>query len=236
MSDKVKKTKKPNNSWKNITKTQRESIERSIDILEENLKKINTSTLPNSIKVKLNSFTNQEKLNKKLSLKISELKLAIEELKLAKIKDAETYKEKAIHFGHKAQAEIKKFKEKFYKKNEETIQELQKYKSAEILEQILPEINSIKMAINVGKKQDSYELKNYLVGFEMLLNQLEAKLFDEGVSLINPKIGDNFDPKFQTALSTIKSKKQKNKIIEVKKYGYMLHDRVLIPAIVIIGK
>ena len=236
MSEKSKKTKKPNNSWKKLTNEQRESIEKSINLLKENFKKIDTSTLPNSIKTKLNSFTKNEELTKKLSLKVNELKLAIEELKLAKLKDAETYKAKAIHFGSKAQEEIKKFKEKFYKKHEDDIQELQKYKSAELLEQILPQINSIKMAINVGKKQDSNELKNYLIGFEMLMNQLEAKLFDEGVSLIHPKVGETFDPKFQTALSTVENKKQKNKIIEVKKFGYMLHDRVLIPAIVVIGK
>ena len=113
---------------------------------------------------------------------------------------------------------------------------MNKYKAADLLENILIPIKNIKTALNVGKRQESKELKNYLVGFEMLVSQLESILFDIGLTLIEPKIGEKFNPKFHNAMSSESNKKYKDKIVKIKEHGYILHDRVLIPANVIIGK
>jgi molecular chaperone GrpE len=204
--------------------------------LTKNLKGIDYKTIPASTKLQLDALTEHKEINNKLTTKITELNKSLDEVKIHRMNDANIFKKKALNFGKQAQEEIQKFKAKYHLKNEKQLEDIQKYKAADVLEVILEPINNIKTAIKVGKKQDSAELKNYLIGFEMLVAQLESKLYDEGVILINPNIGDNFDPKIHTALSTISDQKNKNKIVELKKYGYMLHDRVLIPATVIIGK
>lgn len=234
--DKSKTIKKTNYDWKKINKTKREEIQNSLKLLKKNLHNIDRKTIPTGIKTQIDTLNNYKNLNAELSSKVIQLMTDINELKSEKLKDINAFKSKAMSFGSQAQEEIKKFKSKFHTKNTKDLDEIKKYKSADILEVILDPINNIKLAIKIGKEQDSKELQNYLIGFEMLINQLESKLFDQGLTLIDPVVGDAFDPKIHTALSLISNAKQKNKIIEIKKCGYMLHDRVLIPATVIIGK
>ena len=222
--------------WKKIEKSKRELFQKELRLLLKKVEKINEDSFPKNVQDKLNLFTSYKSKYDDSLIINNRLINSLEENKINRIKNEDIFKSKAKDFSSKAQLEIKKIKDELHQKNEIDLKEIHKYKAAEIFEDILIPIKNIKNALNFGKKQDSAELKNYLIGFEMLVTQLETKLFDLGLRLIEPKIGEKFNPKFHNALSSELNKKYKEKIIVIKEHGYILHDRVLIPANVIIGK
>ena len=63
------------------------------------------------------------------------------------------------------------------------------------------------------------------------------KIFEKNnIKEINP-VGETFDPEFHQAISTLEDAKQKNDaIIEVVQKGYLLNNRVIKPALVIVVK
>ena len=220
-------------SWTKLDPKVKKEFQKNIQLLS----KINMDSLPKELKKTLatkyiKKCTNCQKLNSS----INELKHELLELKIQNKKNEDIFKEKASNFSKKAKEAIAKQKKDFLDKQHSEINELKKYACSDLLVSILGPINNIRLAIGSGKEQNSQELKNYLIGFEMLINQLEQQLFNEGLSIIKPKVGDKFDPNFHSALSSINNKQYKEKIVEVKKNGYMLHDRVIIPAIIIAGK
>lgn len=69
-------------------------------------------------------------------------------------------------------------------------------------------------------------------GLNMVISQIDKLLTEEMVKEINAK-GKNFDPTTMEADNTVKG--TKNKVIKVVQKGYMLSDRVLRPARVLVG-
>jgi molecular chaperone GrpE len=73
-------------------------------------------------------------------------------------------------------------------------------------------------------------------GLELTLKGFEGSLATAGISSINPK-NESFDPDRHEALSLIEdNSKEDNTIIEVIQTGYMIQDRVLRPAKVIVSR
>ena len=86
------------------------------------------------------------------------------------------------------------------------------------------------MAIKVDSENE--ELTNYVKGFEMIYQQLQRVLEDEGVKEIEAE-GKPFDHNTMQAL--MQEKKEDTEpgiVLEVMQKGYMLKDRILRPALV----
>jgi molecular chaperone GrpE len=73
-------------------------------------------------------------------------------------------------------------------------------------------------------------------GASMTLNMLLKALERFGVKQVNPK-GELFNPQYHEALSAQPHPElPPNTVIEVMQKGYLLHDRLLRPALVIVSK
>jgi molecular chaperone GrpE len=72
-------------------------------------------------------------------------------------------------------------------------------------------------------------------GVELTLRQLESVLERQSIREINP-VGQRFDPHQHQAISMLPSDKEPNTVINVLQKGYLLHDRVLRPALVTVAK
>lgn len=70
-------------------------------------------------------------------------------------------------------------------------------------------------------------------GLQMIHGQLRQMLTEYGVKEIEV-LGKEFDPSFMECLD--KAKGEPNKVVETKQKGYMLHDKVLRPAKVVVGQ
>ena len=95
---------------------------------------------------------------------------------------------------------------------------------------LLPIVDNMGMAIKVDSENE--ELTNYVKGFEMIYQQLQRVLEDEGVKEIEAE-GKPFDHNTMQALMQEKQDGVESGIVlEVLQKGYMLKDRILRPALV----
>lgn len=72
-------------------------------------------------------------------------------------------------------------------------------------------------------------------GVELTLKQLSSVLEKENVAEVNP-VGEKFDPHRHQAISAVPSEQDPNTVISVLQKGYLLHDRVLRPALVMVSQ
>lgn len=72
-------------------------------------------------------------------------------------------------------------------------------------------------------------------GVELTLRQLTSVFERFAVREVNP-VGEKFDPHRHQAMTTVPSDAPPNTVVQVFQKGYLLHDRVLRPALVIVAK
>jgi molecular chaperone GrpE len=72
-------------------------------------------------------------------------------------------------------------------------------------------------------------------GVELTLRQLKSAFEKSSVKEVDP-VGQKFDPNFHQAISTAEADVEPNTVVQVLQKGYLLHDRVLRPALVIVAK
>src|SRR6185369_7078113 len=72
-------------------------------------------------------------------------------------------------------------------------------------------------------------------GVELTLRQLAAVFDKSHLKEINP-VGEKFDPHRHQAISMLPSDKEPNTVINVLQKGYLLHERVVRPALVTVAK
>ena len=136
-------------------------------------------------------------------------------------------------FQEKAQEQINLKNKENAEKLEEEINEIKKHSNQKLFEHIIEPILNIGVAVEAGKKDDS--VKAYVMGFEMLLNQLYDEMESFGLIAIEPKVGDKFDPSLHHAIETVEGNKD-GEITIVRKKGFKYNDRIIKPASVVISK
>lgn len=109
-----------------------------------------------------------------------------------------------------------------------------KYRASGFIEKLLPALDSFNLALRAEPKTE--EMKNFLQGFSFIYTNLINVLKDEGVSELEPKIGDKFDERFMHAIDTIESDGEENLVAKVYANGYKLHDRLIRTAMVYVTK
>jgi molecular chaperone GrpE len=72
-------------------------------------------------------------------------------------------------------------------------------------------------------------------GVELTLKQLEQAFAGAGVTEVNP-LGEKFDPHRHQAISQVEDDGEANRVVTVLQKGYLLHDRVLRAALVVVSK
>lgn len=108
------------------------------------------------------------------------------------------------------------------------IEEGAKSTKKRILSDLLPAIDSLELAIKNCEGDDS--------GLKLTLNLLMKTLEQYGVETINPE-QEIFDPEMHEAMTVIEQEgTATNTIIEVLQKGYMIQDRLIRPARVIVTK
>lgn len=117
----------------------------------------------------------------------------------------------------------------------EDLKRERKYQSMPVSDKLIDAIEVFDQALNV--ETDDPNFKNFLYGFKMIKDMIFNPLVEEGVKVIETKVGDYFDPNTEHAFDTTYDPAlQENQIVKVVKKGYMFKDRLLRPAMVIINK
>ncbi|MBI4389952.1 MAG: nucleotide exchange factor GrpE [Nitrospinae bacterium] len=103
-------------------------------------------------------------------------------------------------------------------------------------EKLLKELIGIYQNLERALAAPDVNVKSLKEGVDMILKQFTSFLEKEKVLPI-PALGEKFDPSKHEALAQIESDKHdENTVVEEYSKGYFLHERVLLPARVVISK
>lgn len=140
--------------------------------------------------------------------------------------------------------ELKEFKDKYFrslaefdnykKRMTEDMKRERTYASYALSDKLIDSLEIFDQALNV--ETDDPNFKNFLYGFKMIKDMIMSGLTQEGVTLIDTKIGDTFNPNLEHAMDTVEDLSlPNNSIVKVVKKGYKFKDRLLRPAMVVIN-
>ncbi|MDE7162302.1 MAG: nucleotide exchange factor GrpE [Anaeroplasmataceae bacterium] len=164
----------------------------------------------------------------------AEVKQPKKDKKEVKLKEQITKLEEELKNQHneylKVFAEMENTKRRL---KEEAIKD-RKYASQKVIGEL---INPVDMLCKiVGSPAPSPEIANYLIGFQMITNQMMDILKAEGLAEIEA-LHKEFDPNLMQAMSTETVEGiEDNVVTKVMQTGYMYKDRILRPAMVVVNK
>jgi molecular chaperone GrpE len=106
-----------------------------------------------------------------------------------------------------------------------------KYATENFASDLLPVKDSLEATLAAGNAT----LDALKSGVELTLKQLSTVFEKANLKEVNPE-GEKFDPHRHQAISMLPSDKEPNTVINVLQKGYLLHDRVVRPALVTVAK
>ncbi|MFM2211218.1 MAG: hypothetical protein RL639_412 [Verrucomicrobiota bacterium] len=112
-------------------------------------------------------------------------------------------------------------------------EELRKYATAGLLEDLLPALDSLALGLESASTQA--DGRAVAEGFRMAIGQLRGILSGQGLVEVNPT-GQPFDPARHEAVgSEASATVAEGTVLRVARAGWLLHDRVLRPAAVFVS-
>lgn len=97
------------------------------------------------------------------------------------------------------------------------------------------ELLAVKDSLEAAIKVETADLASMKSGIELTLRQLVSVFEKFNLSEIDP-MGEKFDPHKHQAISMVEADAAPNTVVGVLQKGYLLHDRVLRPALVMVAK
>jgi molecular chaperone GrpE len=95
----------------------------------------------------------------------------------------------------------------------------------------------VKDFLEMALKDQSGSIETIKVGVDLTLKQLAQVFENNKIKEIIPQAKDKLDPHLHQAINTVEVENQEaNTVVEVMQKGYILHDRVLRPAMVTVAK
>ena len=103
------------------------------------------------------------------------------------------------------------------------------------IERFAKELLAVKDSLEAALTTDTASVESFRAGTELTLKQLNAAFEKSTLTEIAP-LGQKFDPHRHQAISVVDSDQEPNTVVTVLQKGYLLADRVLRPALVIVAK
>ncbi|WP_153108905.1 nucleotide exchange factor GrpE [Propionivibrio limicola] len=103
------------------------------------------------------------------------------------------------------------------------------------IERFAGELLAVKDSLEAGLATENPSVESLKSGTELTLKQLVAAFEKSGLKEVNP-VGEKFDPNFHQAISMIEAEQEPNTVVSVLQKGYLIADRVLRPALVVVAK
>ena len=124
-------------------------------------------------------------------------------------------------------AEFENYKKRIVRENSERF----KYFNLDLIKELLPSLDNLERAITHAKSENK-DFDSMIEGLEMV-NKMTHEVFEKfGVSRVKT-VGEVFDPNIHQAVGVVQSDSvPENHIVEECLGGYLLHDRIIRPAMV----
>jgi molecular chaperone GrpE len=156
--------------------------------------------------------------------------VSLEERLTAAEAEAADFKDKAL----RAMAEVENIRRRAQREREDAV----KYAASNVARDLLSTADNLRRALSsVNEAQITDEpTKNLLAGVAATERELLAAFEKNGIKRLDPK-GQRFDHNFHQAIFEVENTgKPAGTIVEVLQPGYVLHDRLLRPAMVGVAK
>ena len=121
--------------------------------------------------------------------------------------------------------------ENMRKRSQTEIANAHKFAVENFVSELLPVKDSLEAALAAADNAP----ESTRSGIELTLRQLKAVFEKFNVREICPG-GEKFDPHRHQAISTVEADAEPNTVVQVLQKGYLLHDRVIRPALVTVAK
>jgi molecular chaperone GrpE len=129
----------------------------------------------------------------------------------------------------RARADLENFRKRAQREKEDLL----KFSNETILRELLPVIDNLERALQHAAVDGE---KGLLQGVELTLGQF-AKVLEKFNVVAIDAVGELFDPARHEAMGQIESSEQPvNTVVQLLQKGYLLNDRLLRPAMVLIAK
>ena len=129
--------------------------------------------------------------------------------------------------------------ENLRKRTLKDIENSKKYSHISFVKDLVTSVDNFQRALKAVPEDKSSlpePIKNLIVGLEIVEKEILATLEKHNVKLIDP-MGEKFDYHFHQAMFEVPTNEEEpGKVVEVSQKGYILHDRLVRPAMVGISK
>ncbi len=112
-----------------------------------------------------------------------------------------------------------------------------KFSTEMFVKELLPALDSFHTAFGNKEAWEKVDL-NWRMGVQHIYMQFRGVLEKHGVTLIEPKVGEPFDPKSHQSIEivTVGAQEQDHTVVEVLQKGYALYGKILEAAKVKVGE
>lgn len=157
--------------------------------------------------------------------------VSVEEL-VAELQDSQAEVNRLRESVLRAEAETQNVR----RRAEKDVAAAHKYSQEKLLKELLAIKDNLERALEAGAGIDEGPAKALLEGIELTEKSFSDLLVKSSVVEVNP-VGESFDPQHHQAMSMVPTGEQPpNTVLTVVQKGYMLNDRLLRPAMVIVSK
>jgi len=135
--------------------------------------------------------------------------------------------EKLRNNWHRSEADFQNYK----RRTEQEREELRRFGNVSVIINLLPVLDDFERAF--GSLDSRLAGLSWFDGIVLIYRKLKQLLENNGVTAIETE-GQAFDPRFHEAVAHVDG--EEGKVVSEVQRGYKLHDRVLRPAMVVVGK
>lgn len=116
--------------------------------------------------------------------------------------------------------------------------DLIKNAAEKVLKGLLPIVDDFERGLSAAQKSDAENSDALMQGMELIYNKLIKYLADNGVKAMETPVDSDFDADLHEAIASVPTgdESKKGKIIDTTQKGYMLNDKVLRHAKVVVGE
>ncbi|MHA3785929.1 nucleotide exchange factor GrpE [Mycoplasma sp. Z463D] len=173
----------------------------------------------------------------KLQAEVAELKAKLAEKEHKILVDEYMYKEKLESLQAKAKEKLEAEQAHLHEKMKNEKAEIKKYALQGFFEDFIEPFNNFLAATNAGTNSDNDIVRNYCYGFSIVAKQFTNLLEDNGAYIVEPQVGNEFNPEKEEVLDfVVDESKENNTIVRVVRLGLAIDSRLVKPAGVIVVK
>ncbi len=126
--------------------------------------------------------------------------------------------------------------ENFKKRSLQEIQSRVKFASQPLALNVISGLDSLERALSQAKDEENEQLKEFITGIEMVQQQILDALVKNNIERNDP-LGERFDPNIHEAMGVVETDEvEPDHVASVFQPGYIMHDRVIRPAMVQVAK